>query len=96
MNTHLALRLSQKEWIRVLEEARLVAAGADQRLSNPEVTEFIKDRIEIHLGYILMMRPLRSSPDPLVPMPDRVMEGLAAIIGKDCLETLWELDGWHR
>jgi hypothetical protein len=93
MKTNLTLRLSEKEWTRVLEEGRRVAAGADPRLSNPELIGFITERIEIHLGYILMMRPLRTSSERVIPMPDRIKEGLTALIGEDSLETLREFDG---
>ena len=79
-----------------MDEAMRVASGADPRLSNAEVATFVKDRVDIHLGYILMMRSLRASTDPLVLMPLRVRKGLAALIGEELLETIWESDGWHR
>jgi hypothetical protein len=96
VKTNSALRLSEKEWARVLHEARKVAPEADRRLSNSEVAAFVKDRVEVHVGYILMLRPLWLSKDPLVPMPARVREGLSALIGEEALEPLWELYGWHR
>jgi hypothetical protein len=93
MKTNLTLRLSEKEWTRVLEEGRRVAAGAAPRLSIPELIGFIRERIEIHLEYILMMRPLRTPHERLIPMPDRIKEELPALIREESLETLREFGG---
>ena len=104
------LRLTAAEWTRVLKEARRVAAGlaarrrhfeleggvvGDGREDAFQTAEFIRDRVEVHIGTIKLMRPLRTSEEPLVGVLEEVRVGLEELVGPERTRKLLEVDLWR-
>jgi hypothetical protein len=97
------LRLSRAEWARVLKEARRIAADMAVRKrhlqlegGSPEdllsfdrsATQYIRDRVEVHIGTIGLMRHLRVNQEPLVRVPAGVRIGLEELIGPEAIREV--------
>jgi len=113
-----AIKLSRKEWERVLSEATVLARRLEARkhhleqeyrgLEDPLLLEarltvasaegkrFLKERIEVHIGTIQIMRPIRSEQHPLIPIPEEIRQGIGDLIGPDAIRSLSEVKTWQR
>jgi hypothetical protein len=70
-------------------DARLAQADAEGR-------RFLRDRIEVHIGTIQVMRPIRAHQGRLVPIPPEIRQGIAKLIGSDAVRSLSEVETWQR
>ncbi len=69
-----------------------------QRLesSRSEGRQVLRDRIEVHIGTIQVLRSTRPRTLPLVPIPEAVERSLSTLIGLDAARTLTEIELWAR
>jgi len=104
---HRILAEAEKLW-RALEERRGALEREYRGLEDPsalrdrlgksreEGRAFLRDRIEVHIGTIQVLRSTRPRTIPLVPLPEDIDRSLSELIGSDAVRSLTEIEPWQK
>ena len=73
-------------------------AALQVRLTRSRVDgcRFLRERIEVHIGTIQLLRPTRTPGLPLVSVPEDIEQGLSKLIGQDTALLLTEVETWRK
>lgn len=64
--------------------------------SRAEGRKFLRDRVEVHIGTIQLLRHTRPGRTSLVPIPEAVERGLSELIGQAATRFLTEVETWPK